>query len=194
MKKLFISLEDPDLAYLVEDTAEFDAYIADMLWAQDYARANREAMMDAVLSELWTFVGTDSGPYDEIGHEVRRINCHHNYTEREHHHGQNVWLTRKGAIRARADDLGVIPGSMGTSSYVVRGLDVYKRQVLLRHEYVLAESEHRGQGDSDRRAAELPPAVLHHVGLLLETQEDGVPVPDDRVRLISCLLYTSRCV
>jgi tRNA-splicing ligase RtcB len=122
MKKLFISLEDPDLAYLVEDTAEFDAYIADMLWAQDYARANREAMMDAVLSELWTFVGTDSGPYDEIGHEVRRINCHHNYTEREHHHGQNVWLTRKGAIRARADDLGVIPGSMGTSSYVVRGL------------------------------------------------------------------------
>jgi tRNA-splicing ligase RtcB len=53
---------------------------------------------------------------------VRRINCHHNYTEREHHHGQNVWLTRKGAIRAREGDLGVIPGSMGTSSYIVRGL------------------------------------------------------------------------
>ena len=82
MNKLFISLEDPDLAYLVEDTPEFDAYIADMLWAQDYARANREAMMDGVLSELWGFVGTDSARHDANGREVRRINCHHNYTER----------------------------------------------------------------------------------------------------------------
>jgi tRNA-splicing ligase RtcB len=123
MKKLFISLEDPDLAYLVEDTPEFDAYIADMLWAQEYARANREAMMDAVLNELWAYAGTGaSGRSGEPGHEVARINCHHNYTEREHHLGQDVWLTRKGAIRARKGDLGVIPGSMGTSSYIVRGL------------------------------------------------------------------------
>jgi RNA-splicing ligase RtcB len=107
MKKLFISLEDPDLAYLVEDTPEFDAYIADMLWAQEYARANREAMMDVVLTELWTFAGTDEpGGAAEPGHEVARVNCHHNYTEREHHLGQNVWLTRKGAIRAREGDLG----------------------------------------------------------------------------------------
>ena len=123
MKKLFITLEDPDLAYLVEDTPEFDAYIADMLWAQEYASANREAMVEAVLSELWIFVGTGGPDGDgEIGHEVARINCHHNYTEREHHLGQDVWLTRKGAIRAREGDLGVIPGSMGTSSYIVRGL------------------------------------------------------------------------
>jgi tRNA-splicing ligase RtcB len=122
MKKLFISLEDPDLAYLVEDTPEFDAYIADMLWAQAYALANREAMMDAVLGELWRFVGSGAGGTDAVGQELRRINCHHNYTEREHHHGHNVWLTRKGAIRAREGDLGVIPGSMGTSSYIVRGL------------------------------------------------------------------------
>ena len=123
MKKLFISLEDPDLAYLVEDTPEFDAYIADMLWAQEYARANREAMMDAVLTELWTFLGTgEPGGAAEPGHEMARINCHHNYTEREHHLSQDVWLTRKGAIRAREGDLGVIPGSMGTSSYIVRGL------------------------------------------------------------------------
>jgi len=121
MKKLFISLEDPDLAYLVEDTPEFDAYIADMLWAQDYARANREAMMDAVLSELWAFVPARRGD-GKIGHEVGRTNCHHNYTEREFHLGRNVWLTRKGAIRAREGDVGVIPGSMGTSSYIVRGL------------------------------------------------------------------------
>ncbi len=116
MKKMFIALEDPDLAYLVEGTPEFDAYIADMLWAQDYARANREAMMDAVLSELNGMVGTT-----EQSVELRRINCHHNYTEREHHHGKDVWLTRKGAIRARQDDLGVIPGSMGTSTFIVRG-------------------------------------------------------------------------
>ncbi len=123
MKKLFITLEDPDLAYLVEHTPEFDAYIADMLWAQEYARANREAMVEAVLAELWDFVGTGaSGGTGEIGREVARINCHHNYTEREHHLGQDVWLTRKGAIRAREGDLGVIPGSMGTSSFIVRGL------------------------------------------------------------------------
>jgi tRNA-splicing ligase RtcB len=121
MKKLFISLEDPDLAYLVEDTPEFDAYIADMLWAQDYARANREAMMDGVVAELWDFVGVSDDTSD-VGHEIGRTNCHHNYTEREHHHGRNVWLTRKGAIRARQGDVGVIPGSMGTSSYIVRGL------------------------------------------------------------------------
>lgn len=123
MKRMFISLEDPDLAYLVEGTPEFDAYIADMLWAQDYARANRETMMDAVLSELWGFVDSTSRTSEPaLGGELRRINCHHNYTEREHHHGHNVWLTRKGAIRARQGDFGVIPGSMGTSSYIVRGL------------------------------------------------------------------------
>jgi tRNA-splicing ligase RtcB len=123
MKKMLISLEDPDLAYLVEGTPEFDAYIADMLWAQDYARANRETMMDAVLSELWGFVGSrkHSSAPDEFN-EVARINCHHNYTELEHHEGQDVWLTRKGAIRARRGEPGVIPGSMGTSTYIVRGL------------------------------------------------------------------------
>jgi tRNA-splicing ligase RtcB len=120
MKKMFIRLEDPDLAYVVEGTPEFDAYIADMLWSQDYARANREAMMDAVLAELDLFVGASDAGTSSL--EIRRINCHHNYTEREHHHGKDVWLTRKGAIRARQGDLGVIPGSMGTSSYIVRGL------------------------------------------------------------------------
>jgi tRNA-splicing ligase RtcB len=114
MRQYFIELEDADLAYLVEGSPEFDAYIADMLWAQDYAKANRDAMMDALLTQLWACVGT--------GHEVRRVNCHHNYTERERHFGRSVWLTRKGAIRAREGDLGVIPGSMGTSSYIVRGL------------------------------------------------------------------------
>ncbi len=123
MKERFIELEDPDLAYLVDGEPSFQAYITDMLWAQDFARANRDAMMDAVLTQLWGYVGTSEHVSEHgVGREVQRINCHHNYTEREHHLGQDVWLTRKGAIRARVGDLGVIPGSMGTSSYIVSGL------------------------------------------------------------------------
>jgi tRNA-splicing ligase RtcB len=119
MARYFISLEDRDLAYLVERTPEFGAYIADMHWAQDYALGNREAMLDAVLAQLGTWLsGSGAGPAEP----VTRINCHHNYTARERHHGKDVWLTRKGAIRAREGDLGVIPGSMGTRSYIVRGL------------------------------------------------------------------------
>jgi tRNA-splicing ligase RtcB (3'-phosphate/5'-hydroxy nucleic acid ligase) len=118
MARYFIDLDEPDLAYLVEGTPEFAAYIADMLWAQDYAAGNREAMLDAVVGQIAGWLGDGLDVVDV----VQRINCHHNYTEREHHRGQNVWLTRKGAIRARAGDLGVIPGSMGTRSYIVRGL------------------------------------------------------------------------
>lgn len=114
MERYFIDLEDPDLAYLVEGTSEFDAYITDMLWAQRYAAENRERMMDALLRLLFGYIG--------CGSEKRRINCHHNFTEREHHHGRNVWVTRKGAIRARDGDQGVIPGSMGAASYIVHGL------------------------------------------------------------------------
>lgn len=114
MKRYFIELDDPDLAYLVEGTPEFQAYVTAMLWAQDYAVANREVMMDAVLHELSLFLDR---PVDE----AQRINCHHNFTAREHHHGRNMWITRKGAIRARTGDLGVIPGSMGTRSYIVEG-------------------------------------------------------------------------
>lgn len=114
MRRYFIDLDDPDLAYLAEGTPEFDAYIMGMLWAQDYALANREVMMDAVLRQVAAFIG-----YNFV--ESQRINCHHNFTEREHHMGRNVWITRKGAIRARTGDLGVIPGSMGTRSYIVEG-------------------------------------------------------------------------
>lgn len=113
MKKYFITLDDPDLAYFVEGTAEFDSYIADMLWAQKYAMANRERMMDLTLAEVFSRFG---------GTELSRINCHHNFTDREHHLGRNLWVTRKGAVRARVGDRGVIPGSMGTRSYIVSGL------------------------------------------------------------------------
>lgn len=109
-----LQLEDRDLAYFSEGSQEFDGYVADMLWAQDYARANREQMMDVLLDEVFAFVG--------IGSEVQRINCHHNYTARERHEGRELWITRKGAIRARRDDRGVIPGSMGNAIHIVHGL------------------------------------------------------------------------
>jgi len=122
MATYFVELPDPDLAYLVEGTPEFDTYMTDLLWAQDYALANRERMMDAALRDLSHALrpapGSDPVPFDE----VRRINCHHNYTARERHRGKDIWVTRKGAIRARDGDFGVIPGSMGTNSYIVRGL------------------------------------------------------------------------
>ena len=115
MEKYLISLPDRDLAYLVEDTEEFDRYISDLRWAQHFALLNREEMMDRVIRQASEFFGTDVI-------EAERINCHHNFTERENHFGKNVWLSRKGAISAKLGQPGLIPGSMGTASYVVSGL------------------------------------------------------------------------
>lgn len=118
MKKMFISLPDPDLAYLVEGTPAFNAYMTDMLWAQEYAMASRQAMMTNAVWALWKEFNFS----DMQSFVAETINCHHNFTARENHNGQNVWITRKGAIRAREGDRGVIPGSMGTRSYIVSGL------------------------------------------------------------------------
>ncbi len=119
MAEYFIELEDPNLAYLVQGTAEFKNYWDDLQWAQSYAAKNRETMLFAVLVAVEEFVGmNDNHPlqFDEP------INCHHNYTALENHRGKNIYVTRKGAIRAREGDFGIIPGSMGTSSFIVKGL------------------------------------------------------------------------
>ncbi len=113
-RRLEIGLEDPNLAYLLEHTPEFDHYIADLRFAQAYARQNRETMMDAMLRVFFRFVGA--------GEERQRVDCHHNYTEQETHHGRILWITRKGAISAREGERGILPGSMGTDSYIVSGL------------------------------------------------------------------------
>lgn len=120
MALLKVPLKDRDLAYLPEGTAEFQDYIRDLLWAQDYALANREEMMDRAMTELsYTMFG-------ESGHEQaitrQRINCHHNFTQLEQHFGKSMWITRKGAIQMKPGQMGVIPGSMGTRSYIVSGL------------------------------------------------------------------------
>ena len=114
-KQWWIDLPDPDLAYLVEGTPEFTRYIAELRWAQHFALLNREEMMDRVARQVGEWVGT---PVEE----QERINCHHNFTESEEHFGKRVWVSRKGAIRADLGRPGLIPGSMGTASYVVEGL------------------------------------------------------------------------
>jgi tRNA-splicing ligase RtcB len=114
-KRYFIDLPDPQMAYLAVNTPEFGAYIETMAWCQAYALENREIMLYEVILALEWALGM------EFGIDMK-VNCHHNYVSQENHFGRNVWVTRKGAVRAREGDLGIIPGSMGTRSYIVRGL------------------------------------------------------------------------
>src|SRR5690606_5159902 len=111
-----IDLPNPDLAYLTEGTPEFDRYITELNWAQQFALANREEMMDRFRQSFARWMRVDP---DDV--EVQRINTHHNYTVQEQHAGKQVWVTRKGAINAHPGVMGIIPGSMGTRSYIVRG-------------------------------------------------------------------------
>ncbi len=109
-----LALPDRDLAYFPEGAAHFDDYVAAVQWAQDYARANREAMMERTLQAMREHL-----PKFKLGKHA--VNCHHNYVEKEHHFGADVWVTRKGAVRAGDGELGIIPGSMGAKSFIVRG-------------------------------------------------------------------------
>jgi len=116
-KRWFLSLPDPDLAYFPEGTPLFEDYLHAVTWAQEFAATNRELMMAAVVEALGA-----SGRLPAFELEGERVNCHHNYVARERHYGENVLVTRKGAVRARVGDLGIIPGSMGARSYITRGL------------------------------------------------------------------------
>jgi len=122
MEQYYISLPDKDLAYFPEETEDFDDYMAAVDWAQNYALHNRRVMMALTLEAIKRHLPVEFTITQEA------INCHHNYVEKENHFGRNLWVTRKGAIRARDGDLGIIPGSMGQRSYIVRGkgnLDSY---------------------------------------------------------------------
>jgi tRNA-splicing ligase RtcB (3'-phosphate/5'-hydroxy nucleic acid ligase) len=140
MTKWWITLPDDDLAYLVEGTPEFSRYIAELRWAQRFALLNREEMMDRVVRQFSEWVGAAGHPPVV---EQERINCHHNFTQKEVHFGKSVWLSRKGAISAKAGEPGLIPGSMGTASYVVEGLG----------NPVALESSPHGAGRSHSRSA-----------------------------------------
>ncbi|OQW86054.1 MAG: RNA-splicing ligase RtcB [Rhodoferax ferrireducens] len=115
MERWMIQLPDRDLAYFPEGSEHFADYVEAVHWAQDYAMQNRTSMLELVLSALQRHL-----PPFTVTTEA--VNCHHNYVAQEHHYGENVWVTRKGAIRARAGDLGIVPGSMGARSFIVRGL------------------------------------------------------------------------
>lgn len=118
MRRHFINLPDRDLAYLPEGTQHFDDYWHAVAWAQDYARLNREQMLRLVLNAVARHLPAREHRWD--GGEII-ANCHHNYVARENHFGENILLTRKGAVSARPGQMGIIPGSMGARSYIVRG-------------------------------------------------------------------------
>lgn len=123
MKRYFINLPDQDLAYLPEGSKNFEDYVEAVHWAQLYASTNRQLMMSRVIDVINEVIPVSGlmNPLDPFEGVMKAINCHHNYVERENHYGKNVLVTRKGAVRAREGDLGIIPGSMGAKSFIVRG-------------------------------------------------------------------------
>lgn len=116
MRTWMINVPDQDLAYLPEGTQHFYDYVKAVRWAQEFARVNRELMMRATIAAI-----RESGDLPPFTTDAVAVNCHHNYVAKEHHFGKDVWVTRKGAVRAREGDLGIIPGSMGAKSFIVRG-------------------------------------------------------------------------
>jgi tRNA-splicing ligase RtcB len=114
MRRFFVNLPDQDLAYLPEGTEHFRDYMAAVEWAQSFARANRKVMMEATLRAL-------QGAVRPFMVDAHAVNCHHNYVSRERHYGDDVLVTRKGAVSAKEGELGIIPGSMGARSFIVRG-------------------------------------------------------------------------
>ena len=116
MRKWIINLPDADLAYLPHGTEHFHDYVEAVHWAQEYALLNRQLMMANIVAAVG-----NCGEVPAFAAHVEAVNCHHNYVTWEHHYGENVLITRKGAVRAREGDMGIIPGSMGARSYIVRG-------------------------------------------------------------------------
>jgi tRNA-splicing ligase RtcB len=115
MERLDIHLPERDLSYFSEGAAHFDDYVAAVGWAQDYARINRTLMMENTITAVEKALGRKLAISEEA------VNCHHNYVTQERHFGADIWVTRKGAVRAGKGELGIIPGSMGAKSFIVRG-------------------------------------------------------------------------
>jgi tRNA-splicing ligase RtcB len=187
MERWMIHLPDQNLAYLPEGSQYFGDYVEAVEWAQDFARQNRELMMQATLKALAEARGIPPFTLGEMA-----VNCHHNYVAREHHYGKNVLLTRKGAVRAQAGDLGIIPGSMGTRSYIVRGkgnaesfnscshgagramsrTEAKKRFTLADHAAATAGIECR----KDEDVIDETPAAYKPIDAVMEAQKDLVEV------------------
>lgn len=119
MKEYFIKLPDENLAYLAQNTIEFKNYISDLLWCQEYAKQNRNEMMLRIIKDVSFYLYKEEKSYKEMVLMV--IDCHHNFTQLENHFGKNVWITRKGSVSAKNGQYGIIPGSMGQKTYIVKG-------------------------------------------------------------------------
>jgi len=187
MKRYFINMPDMNLAYLVEGTDCFKDYVEAVAWAQEYALLNRQVMMNAVANAV---AKTKRVPNFELTDEA--INCHHNYIAQENHFHQNVWVTRKGAIRARKNDLGIIPGSMGARSYIVRGkgnVDSFcsashgagraMSRTEAKNRYNTKDFEEATQGVECRKDAEVIdeiPMAYKSIEAVMKAQEDLVEV------------------
>ncbi len=178
-------LADKDLAHLAEGTELFDDYIEAMTFAQDYALANRELMMLRVMEALRKHVK----PFKT---DRQAINCHHNYATREVHFGEQVWVTRKGAVRARAGDLGIIPGSMGTGSFIVEGLGNAESFCSCSHgagrvmsrgqaKKLITLEDHKAamhgiEARVDEGVLDESPAAYKDIGAVMAAQEDLVAI------------------
>ena len=187
MEKYHIAeyLPDKDLSYLVENTDIFDDYVSAVQWAQDYALENRKAMMENTLAALRKHLP----PFAIMD---MAVNCHHNYISHENHFGSNIWVTRKGAVRARETDLGIIPGSMGTGSFIVRGLGNQESfcscshgagRVMSRGEAkkkISLEDHAKAMGDIEARldadVLDESPAAYKDIGAVMNAQSDLVEV------------------
>jgi tRNA-splicing ligase RtcB (3'-phosphate/5'-hydroxy nucleic acid ligase) len=187
MERYYIDkfLPDKDLAYLVERTEIFDDYIEAVNWAQGFALENRKLMMSATLKAMTNTLG---------GFDVTdmAVNCHHNYVEMENHFGSNVLVTRKGAVRARKGDLGIIPGSMGTGSFIVEGLGNHESFCSCSHgagrkmsrgqakkQITLEQHQEAMRGIEARLDADVideSPAAYKDIGSVMEAQSDLVRI------------------
>jgi tRNA-splicing ligase RtcB len=189
MRRYFINLPDADLAYLPEGSENFQDYVNAVEWAQTYAFHNRDLMMMQVGDVLEKeFPGKYSAPV--AGESA--INCHHNYIARENFRGQNVWVTRKGAVRARVGDLGIIPGSMGARSYIVEGLGNQEAlnscshgagrrmsRAEARRRYTVADHEAATEGIECRKDEDVideTPAAYKDIDQVMEAQQDLVRI------------------
>jgi len=187
MRALQINLPDADLAYLSEGTEHFDDYVQAVEWAQTYAKKNRELMMAAVLD---TLASSDGLP--PFRADLMAVNCHHNYVNREKHAGRSVLVTRKGAVSAREGQLGIIPGSMGTKSYIVRGkgnpdslhscshgAGRVMSRTAARKRFTLEDHRRATEGVECRKDLEVideTPAAYKSIDAVMEAQRDLVEV------------------
>lgn len=196
MERWFVALPDPDLAYLPEGTELFDDYVQAVGWAQSYAKENRQRMMRATLCAVAEALGKVVVVEDSV------VDCHHNYVEREYHFGENVFVTRKGAVRARVGDRGIIPSNMGDMSYIVRGkgdpesfcscshgagrvmsrAEARRTFTLLDHELATQGVECR----KDEGVLDETPRAYKSIDAVMEAQKDLVQI-EHRLKQVVCV-------